>query len=252
MTYMVMECHLAYAVLVDEEGRFVKAANRHYEVGQRVTAPVLMEKPRETFTVTVKWIRRTVLALAACLLIVLGVARFAATPSPYMSVTMTINPTVRIDLNRDGEVTDVIGLNADGKALVKSYDADNMSIEVVTGALIERAISMGYLHDSGTVRFAVRCDDVQKKATYEQKLSEHTTAIIGERMDVTVEVADERSEETTTVTKNTRPVTRDDDDDDEDDENDDDDNDDDEDDENDDDDDDDDENDDDENDDDGR
>lgn len=40
MTYIVMECHPGFAVLLDEEGRFVKAANRHYAVGQTVESPL--------------------------------------------------------------------------------------------------------------------------------------------------------------------------------------------------------------------
>jgi len=35
MKYIVMECHEGYAVLMDEESRFVNAANMHYEVGLR-------------------------------------------------------------------------------------------------------------------------------------------------------------------------------------------------------------------------
>ena len=35
MSYVVMECHPGYVVLLDEEGRFLKAANLRYEVGQR-------------------------------------------------------------------------------------------------------------------------------------------------------------------------------------------------------------------------
>ena len=46
MKYMVMECHTGYAVLLDEEGRFWKAADLHYEVGQTVENPVLMKQPQ--------------------------------------------------------------------------------------------------------------------------------------------------------------------------------------------------------------
>ena len=50
MSYIVMECHSSYAILLDEEGRFLKAANLHYQVGQRVYDPVLMkEKPEKKF-----------------------------------------------------------------------------------------------------------------------------------------------------------------------------------------------------------
>ena len=43
MNYLVLETHPAYAVLLDERGRFVKAANRGYRVGDRVQDPVLLQ-----------------------------------------------------------------------------------------------------------------------------------------------------------------------------------------------------------------
>lgn len=46
MNYLVMECHPGYAILLDEEGRFLKAANLHYKVGQTVRDPVLMRTER--------------------------------------------------------------------------------------------------------------------------------------------------------------------------------------------------------------
>ncbi len=47
MSYLVMECHPGYAVLLDEEGRFLKAANLRYEIGQTVYDPVLMKETPE-------------------------------------------------------------------------------------------------------------------------------------------------------------------------------------------------------------
>ena len=35
MSYMVMERRQAYAIVLDDEGRFLKVANLGYEVGQR-------------------------------------------------------------------------------------------------------------------------------------------------------------------------------------------------------------------------
>lgn len=34
MTYLVMECHPAYAVVLDQAGRVIKVANMGYEVGK--------------------------------------------------------------------------------------------------------------------------------------------------------------------------------------------------------------------------
>ena len=46
MSYLVMECHPGYAVLLDEEGRFLKAANLRYETGQTVYDPCLLYTSR--------------------------------------------------------------------------------------------------------------------------------------------------------------------------------------------------------------
>ena len=68
MTYLVMECHPAYAVLLDEESRFVRAANQHYKVGQTVTDPVLMGDCKRSAGITQRTVIR-IAAAAACLLL---------------------------------------------------------------------------------------------------------------------------------------------------------------------------------------
>ena len=68
MKYMVMECHLTYAVVLSEDGRFLKAANLHYEPGQVVTDLVEMEIPesrRDEKRKGRRWIY-TLAAAAAC------------------------------------------------------------------------------------------------------------------------------------------------------------------------------------------
>lgn len=47
MKYLVMECHLAYAVVLDEAGRFLKVANLNYTVGQELTEIIPMRQGRE-------------------------------------------------------------------------------------------------------------------------------------------------------------------------------------------------------------
>ena len=69
MKYLVMECHAGYAVLMDEESRFVNAANLHYEVGQTVTEPILLETENKQKTGSRRIIMHAVkmAAAAACL-----------------------------------------------------------------------------------------------------------------------------------------------------------------------------------------
>lgn len=45
MEYLVMECGLSYAVVLDSEGRFLKVPNLGYEVGQTLNRVVLQDEP---------------------------------------------------------------------------------------------------------------------------------------------------------------------------------------------------------------
>ena len=72
MSYLVMECHPGYAVLLDEEGRFLKAANLRYEIGQTVYDPVLMKDTPEKQRHTIRWISSGIAAIAACFLLLFG------------------------------------------------------------------------------------------------------------------------------------------------------------------------------------
>lgn len=45
MEYLVMECGLSYAVVLDSEGRFLKVPNLGYEVGQTLNSVVLQDAP---------------------------------------------------------------------------------------------------------------------------------------------------------------------------------------------------------------
>ena len=49
MKYLIMECHMAYAVVLDEDGRFLKAANMDYEVGQTVDTIMEIVEPEPPF-----------------------------------------------------------------------------------------------------------------------------------------------------------------------------------------------------------
>ena len=86
MNYIVMECHSSYAVLLDEEGRFLKAANLHYEVGQTVYDPVLMrEKPEKGFR-PVRCVTGGAAAIAACFLMLFGVNYYQNHMASYSSI----------------------------------------------------------------------------------------------------------------------------------------------------------------------
>ena len=72
MEYLVMECGLSYAVVLDSNGRFLQVPNLGYAVGEtRTDIVVFEEKP------AVKPVRKQLLrwsTIAACLCIMLAIS----------------------------------------------------------------------------------------------------------------------------------------------------------------------------------
>ena len=142
MSYLVMECHPGYAVLLDEDGRFLKAANLRYEIGQTVYDPVLMKETPERQRHTVRWISSGIAAIAACFLLFFGIGYYQNYLQPYSSIYLTINPEVQMDLNRQGTVVGLMGTNEDGETLLEGYDGKGKDKVTVADELIDRAISI--------------------------------------------------------------------------------------------------------------
>lgn len=190
MKYLVMECHTAYAVVLSDDGRFLKVANMRYEVGQTVTHVVEMVLPQ---TDPKKQTRRrwipAVASMAACLVLVLG--GFFMNHMPYASVYMAINPEVRIDVSRTDRVLEITGVNADGLALLEGYEPDSRDLDLVMDALVDRAIHMGYLHEGGNITLTL---DANHKwvTSHETALNDHLERYLEDKISVTIDIVSQR------------------------------------------------------------
>lgn len=183
MKYIVLERHPGYVVVLNEEGRFLKAADRQYQVGQQLDAILPMRPPRRR--------GRTVLfpalAAAACLvLLALSAVRMAQ--MPYASVYMTINPQVRIDVNRRDTVLTVEGTNPDGEALTEGYEGRGKALEQVMDELTDRAVEMDWLHPGGQITLTLDAEDGDWVATHSDSLPAHLNEYLDETLQVTIRV----------------------------------------------------------------
>ncbi len=153
MTYLVMECHPGYAVVLDQTGRFLKVANLNYQVGETVS--FVIECTAEEEPITIKSLRRRRLllsaaSLAACFfLAVLGTWHVCLTP--YGAVRIQINPDLKLTVNRLDYVISAEGLNDDGLRLLDGYQFRGQKLEQASGELADRAMEMGYLKEGGQI-----------------------------------------------------------------------------------------------------
>ena len=155
MSYLVMEVHPAYAVVLDQEGRFYKVVNFHYQVGQRVEQVMPLRQPQPLR----RPLRRLApLAAAACIcLVLLGGYRFHYLT--YGVLRIQINPDVELSISRSERVVGLEGINEDGRQLVDGYDYRGKSRDTAVEELVERAIALGYLSDGYTISISVSSQD---------------------------------------------------------------------------------------------
>lgn len=148
MSYLVMECHPAYAVVLDNEGRYIKAANLNYETGQTISTIIQMRESGKSAGVRAKI--APLASMAACLCLILFCTwQFILTP--YGTVRMQINPDIVMSVNRMDYVIGLEGKNEDGKRLLDGYRYRHKKVEQVADELADRAVELAYLTDGGDI-----------------------------------------------------------------------------------------------------
>lgn len=203
MNYLVMEVHPAYAVVLDEEGRFLKAANLRYQVGDTVRDIVELRRPKEKRPALWKPLSG-VAGLAACLCIVFF-GYYQPNFVPYGALRIQINPDVELTLSRTDRVLELEGLNEDGQVLIEGYDHGGKDREDVTEELVERAIDLGYLSGGETVSITVTSADADWQAREEQAAREDLEERYGETIVIQIGPADEEPPATEVVIPVTPP-----------------------------------------------
>ena len=189
MKYMVMECHTGYAVLLDEEGRFWKAADLHYEVGQTVENPLLMKQPQPSGRRRItRLVSSTVAAAAACLFLIFGFSYYQNYLRIYSSIYLSINPEVQMDLNRYGNVVRLTGTNEDGAKLLEGYNGRGKDKLTVADELIDRAIEMGFLSEGGQVSFFIDSPEDALFQEYGTELRAEINEHLDGRITITIEI----------------------------------------------------------------
>ena len=162
MKYIVMECHKGYAVLMDEESRFVNAANLRYEVGQTITSPVLMEYT-ETRERRISFYVTRFAAAAACIAIAVSAGSFYYSRNfkTHSTILISAKANIRMDLNKKGEVIQLSGGDDKANELLKEYDLTRKDKITVFKDILEKEKDLGYL-PKDEVSLYVKADDTEE------------------------------------------------------------------------------------------
>jgi len=156
-----METHPEYCIVLDEAGRVIKTAKMNCQVGQTIDA--IREIPaRGRKQTNLTRILTIVGSVAACLALALSIYSHITLRNlitPYAAVYLSINPSVKMDVNWDGLVVGLAPEDADGEILLAGYDGLRKDLNQVVDELIDIAFSMGYLSDGGVISIGIDSPD---------------------------------------------------------------------------------------------
>ena len=98
MSYLIMECHMGYAIALDSEGRFIKVANLNYEIGQIVCSVVVMKNPVKSNNL-LYYRSIAAISVAVCMCIV-ALCIWQTLFISYGFIQIRINPEIKMSVNR--------------------------------------------------------------------------------------------------------------------------------------------------------
>ena len=94
-------------------------------------------------------------------------------------ITMDVNPSIQMQLNRNDAVVSVIGENKEAEEILKDMDLEQTDMTVAVNAVIGSMVKQGYLTtENNTVLLSVENDDADERFRVEKELSENISSTL--------------------------------------------------------------------------
>lgn len=112
-----------------------------------------------------------VAAAAACLALALGVGYTVNNNRVASMVSLDVNPSIELDLNKKDRVVKADALNADAEAVMDGMDLKGVPAEVAVNALIGSMVKNGYVsQEANSVLISVQNEDPKAAAELQKRL----------------------------------------------------------------------------------
>ena len=112
-------------------------------------------------------------AAAACLALAFGINWYASAGRVAAHVSLDVNPSIQLDLNRKERVLKANALNEDAEIILKDMDLEGVEAETAVNAVIGSMMKNGYVgEDANSILISVESKDQDEAAKLRQKLSQ--------------------------------------------------------------------------------
>ena len=137
------------------------------------TAPARSEEPRRRSLK--RFLPVTVMAvLLIAVLIPLQLFVFSFDTTSAATLTVDINPSVRLEINEDGKVVQAEGLNEDGISILSNVRIKRRTIEDAVEIILEASSAAGY--DDSNVSYAITSDNEELGNSLRNRVEQRTRA----------------------------------------------------------------------------
>lgn len=128
------------------------------------------------------WAKRFGGIAAAFVLLVgcaVGYGSYRQSHAVDSTVSLDVNPSVEIQLNRKDQVLEVTPLNEDGKKVIGDMDFSGSDLDVTVNALIGSMVQNGYLSElANSILISVDNDDAQRSAELQEQLTQEINSLL--------------------------------------------------------------------------
>jgi uncharacterized membrane protein YkoI len=120
-----------------------------------------------------KWYRTVAACAAALLIFAGGFTVFQKNQNAvYASVSLDVNPSIELSINKDGEIVKARAFNEDGKLILKDKDLKGMDVKDGCDSLVAAMVKKGYISESSnSVLVSVQAKNAEKGNEMEKMIS---------------------------------------------------------------------------------
>ncbi|BAU26778.1 anti-sigma factor-like protein [Aneurinibacillus soli] len=180
-----------YWIVMTPDGGFHRIPPDSREVIEGEEIEFALPQEQRVRTVRRPW-RNVTYAAAACLLLLLsGIPLWNMLfTTAYAAVSIDINPSFELEVNKQYQVTDLHALNKEAEALAPSIEWKNRELTTVTSDIIQDARQSGFLKRNQDILIVpVGLDSAEASQEVLQKIEQHASILAkqgGEGVTVTL------------------------------------------------------------------
>ena len=174
MKAVVVEIKDRYAALLQDDGNVVKMKSKNFSIGDVINIEEKTMPKKSRFTAIA-------LAVAVVLMMLMGTGVWTYA-TPYYYVSLDVNPSVLMNVNRFERVIGISAMNEDAVAVLEGLNLKNKGINYAISEAVSSIVEAGYLTEEGgniVIASAAKNDDKSErlanklKVTVEKQIDEN-------------------------------------------------------------------------------